>query len=71
MWHSLRVMCVAGAVWTAVTVLVAICRLFGVSNTPVSDATGQLAPFCDATGKWLPLLCIQNCGGVADEVICR
>jgi hypothetical protein len=47
-----------------------MCRLFGVSSTPVSDATGQLAPFCDATGKWLPLLCIQNCGGVADEVIC-
>lgn len=41
--------------------------LFGVSDIPIWEPPG-LAPFCDATGKWLPLLCTMNCTGVANEV---
>lgn len=42
--------------------------LFGASDIPVFDRSGTVAPFCDATGKWLPLCCFQNCTGVAQEV---
>lgn len=30
--------------------------LFGVSAAPIVDASGTIAPFCDATGAWLPLV---------------
>lgn len=43
--------------------------LFGHSRVPIWEPPG-LAPFCDATGRWLPLLCTMNCTGVANEV-CR
>lgn len=42
--------------------------LFGASNTPIVDASGGIAPFCDATGKWMPLLCTMNCTLVTEEV---
>ncbi len=42
--------------------------LFGVSNTPVIDPSGTVAPFCDCTGRWLPLLCTQNCTLVPEEI---
>ena len=29
---------------------------------------GLIAPFCDATGGWLPLLCVMNLTGVTEEV---
>lgn len=44
--------------------------LFGVSNRPIEDKSGGIAPFCDATGAWMPLLCTMNCTLVTEEV-CR
>ncbi|MDR2632203.1 MAG: xylulokinase [Treponema sp.] len=35
--------------------------LFGYSQVPVIDPTGNLAAFCASTGGWLPLLCTMNC----------
>ena len=35
--------------------------LFGFSNKPVIDPTGNLAAFCSSSGGWLPLLCTMNC----------
>jgi xylulokinase len=42
--------------------------LFGPSDRPVVDPAGIIAPFCDATGRWLPLLCTMNCTVVTEEV---
>ena len=42
--------------------------LFCASPVPVADKSGSVAPFCDAAGAHLPLLCIQNCSGPASEV---
>ena len=42
--------------------------LFGVSDRPILDPTGSIAPFCDATGAWLPLVCLLNCTSVLSEV---
>lgn len=42
--------------------------LFGVSAKPVLDPSGAIAPFCDATGQWLPLLCTMNCTTATQEV---
>lgn len=42
--------------------------LFGGSAAPVWDPSGTIAPFCDATGQWLPLICTQNCSQPAEEV---
>ncbi|GAX75099.1 hypothetical protein CEUSTIGMA_g2543.t1 [Chlamydomonas eustigma] len=42
--------------------------LFGMSSTPVLDPSGTVAPFCDATGAWLPLICLLNCTAVLQEV---
>jgi len=41
--------------------------LFGFSNTPVVDPTGNLAAFCSSTGGWLPLLCTMNCTVASEE----
>ncbi|KAK9806681.1 hypothetical protein WJX73_007526 [Symbiochloris irregularis] len=41
--------------------------LFGVSNRPIEDMSGGIAPFCDATGSWMPLLCTMNCTLVTEE----
>lgn len=38
------------------------------SCTPLLDPTGAIAPFCDATGAYLPLLCVMNATGVTEEV---
>jgi xylulokinase len=35
---------------------------------PAVVASGAVAPFCDATGGWLPLLCTLNCTLPAEEV---
>jgi xylulokinase len=37
-----------------------------VSQTPVSDATGDVAGFADATGRFLPLGCTLNAARVLD-----
>lgn len=42
--------------------------LFGRSDTPVVDPQALIAPFCDALGGWLPLLCTMNCTTVVEEV---
>jgi xylulokinase len=41
--------------------------LFGFSETPVVDPTGNLAAFCSSSGGWLPLLCTMNCTGASEE----
>lgn len=41
---------------------------FAYSDRPVIDPEGLIAPFCDSTGGWLPLLCVMNMTGVAEEV---
>lgn len=41
--------------------------LFGFSEAPVIDPTGNLAAFCSSTGGWLPLLCTMNCTVASEE----
>ena len=41
--------------------------LFGASSKPVLDASGGIAPFCDATGQFMPLLCTMNCTVAPEE----
>lgn len=42
--------------------------VFGCATRPVVDPEGLIAPFCDSTGRWLPLLCTMNVTGVTEEV---
>ena len=42
--------------------------IFGFRARPAIDPAGLIAPFCDATGGWLPLLCAMNATGVTEEV---
>ncbi len=42
--------------------------LFGRTDQAVIDPTGMIAPFCDALGGGLPLLCTMNCTTVLEEV---
>eukprot|EP00957_Ditylum_brightwellii_P123986 9450960-Ditylum_brightwellii.AAC.1 len=42
--------------------------IFGVSDEPVTTGT-EIAPFCDATGRHLPLACIMSCTGVLNSVL--
>ena len=42
--------------------------VFGYAAEPVVDPEGLIAPFCDSTGGWLPLLCVMNATGVCEEV---
>lgn len=39
---------------------------FSVSHTPTHDATGAVAGFADATGKFLPLVCTLNAARILD-----
>ncbi|MGB0112551.1 MAG: xylulokinase [Ilumatobacteraceae bacterium] len=39
---------------------------FGVSETPTADASGAVAGFADATGRYLPLVCTSNAAKVLD-----
>jgi xylulokinase len=41
--------------------------LYGYSDSPVIDPTGDLAAFCSSTGGWLPLLCTMNCTVATEE----
>ena len=41
---------------------------FGVSVEPVIDETGEVEGFADATGRFLPLVCMLNCTRVVDSV---
>ena len=42
--------------------------VFAYSRTAVLDPEGLIAPFCDSTGGYLPLLCVMNATGVLHEV---
>jgi len=42
--------------------------VFTYSESPVIDPDGLVAPFCDSTGGWLPLLCVMNVTGVTEEI---
>ncbi|MCK6546913.1 xylulokinase [Myxococcota bacterium] len=42
--------------------------VFAYSARPIVDPAGDVAAFCDSTGAWLPLLCVMNMTGVANEV---
>ena len=42
--------------------------VFCHTTDPVLDPEGLIAPFCDSTGGWLPLLCVMNLTGVTEEV---
>ncbi|MDR1388353.1 MAG: xylulokinase [Treponema sp.] len=41
--------------------------LYGYSDKPVIDPSGNLAAFCSSTGGWLPLLCTMNCTVASEE----
>jgi xylulokinase len=43
---------------------------FAVSETPTHDATGAVAGFADATGRYLPLVCTLNAARILDAA-CR
>ena len=42
--------------------------VFAHSARAIVDPEGLIAPFCDSTGGWLPLLCVMNATGVLEEV---
>ena len=42
--------------------------VYTVSETPTADATGAVAGFADATGRYLPLVCTLNATKVTDAV---
>lgn len=42
--------------------------VFTYSDAPILDPEGLIAPFCDSTGGWLPLLCVMNATGVTEAV---
>jgi xylulokinase len=42
--------------------------VFAYSRTVVLDPAGLIAPFCDSSGGYLPLLCVMNATGVLHDV---
>ena len=42
--------------------------VFAVSDTPTADASGTIAGFADATGRFLPLVCTLNAARVLEAV---
>ncbi len=42
--------------------------IYGCSSDPIIDKSGVIACFCDCTGNYLPLCCIQNCTQVPEEI---
>jgi xylulokinase len=42
--------------------------VFAVSGAPTNDASGAVAGFADATGRFLPLACTLNATKVTDEI---
>lgn len=42
--------------------------VYTVAETPSADASGQVAGFADATGRFLPLVCTLNAAKVTDAV---
>jgi xylulokinase len=44
--------------------------IYACSEHPIVDPRGEVAAFCDATGRWLPLVCTMNVT-VATEMVRR
>lgn len=44
--------------------------IYACAETPIVDPGGEVAAFCDATGRWLPLVCTMNVT-VATEMVRR
>ena len=42
--------------------------VFAVSDAPTADATGAVASFADATGRFLPFVCTLNATKVTDAI---
>jgi xylulokinase len=42
--------------------------VYAVSDTPTSDASGAVAGFADATGRFLPLVCTSNATKVTEAI---
>ena len=42
--------------------------IYALSGSPVIDPRGEVAAFCDSTGRWLPLVCTMNVT-VATEMV--
>src|SRR6266508_1887468 len=42
--------------------------IYACSERPVVDPSGEVAAFCDSTGRWLPLVCTMNVT-VATEMV--
>lgn len=42
--------------------------IYGVSSSPTADATGAVAGFADATGRFLPLVCTLNATKVTEAI---
>jgi xylulokinase len=40
--------------------------VYSVADRPAADASGLVAGFCDATGRYLPLVCVLNATEVTD-----
>ena len=54
---------------TAVVSLGTSGTVFAQAHQPIIDPEGLIAPFCDSTGQWLPLLCVMNLTGVTEGVV--
>jgi xylulokinase len=54
---------------TAVVSLGTSGTVFAQAHQPILDPEGLIAPFCDSTGQWLPLLCVMNLTGVTEGVV--
>jgi len=44
---------------------------YSFAREPFTSETGEIASFCDATGNYLPLLCVSNMSNGYDEVLER
>jgi len=42
--------------------------IYACSEQPIVDPAGEVAAFCDATGRWLPLVCTMNVTVATDMV---
>lgn len=42
--------------------------LYACSETPVVDAQGEVAGFCDSTDRWLPLVCTMNLTLITEHI---
>jgi xylulokinase len=43
--------------------------VYSYSETPVLDASGNVAPFCSSSGGWLPLVCTMNATNVVTQTL--